>query len=903
MKQPVKRILIISDRAEQRARLERLFQSNGSKHYCVTEAGRGQAGLDLIHDQLQSPFQCVLLREQLADMDAIDVLTQVNRASLDRACAVIMLTDANSAAAPHYLRAGAQDCLNTDDLTADCLYRSVDHAIEREVQMGQSQQDADTLRQNNAQFRMMVEGASEAIVILDQHGNIVLANAQTRKIFGYPDGELPGRHVETLMPVALRDPEDENVQRLFIEPVLPEAGSGLELTGVRKDGTEFPIEVCLGPLETSEGVLVSCVLRDITVRRRVEDELRKSDQQLRFIMDSMPPKIFTASPSGDVDYYNSQCTSFTGLSFEQLRGWGWVQFLHPDDANQHERAWRQALRAQVPFEIESRFRDQHGQYRWHFSRAVPMRGPLGQILMWIGSHTDIHDIKEAEEAMLVSEIRYRRLFEAAKDGILILDFTTGKIVDANPFMTTLLGYSHDAFVGCELWEIGLFGDRAASEAAVKTLQEKGYLRYEHLPLETSDGLRVEVEIVANAYSESDHQVIQCNVRDITERSLMERRLQDQAAELQDQHRRKDEFLAMLSHELRSPLAPIAHAVQLLSLQEGSESRVQQQARNIIERQLGKLQHLVDDLLEVSRITSGRVQLRQDWATAKSIVDGAVETVRSLIEQRRHQLTVVVPDQPLWLHGDSARLEQILVNLLVNAAKYTEEGGHIDLIVSRQANQCQFKVRDNGVGIADTLLPHVFDLFTQAERSLDRSQGGLGIGLALARRLTELHKGTIDVTSEPGKGSEFVVCLPLPHTETEDGPSPARKRTAANAPLKILVVDDTVDTAAAFSMLLRAYGHEVRTAHDGVAAIEANADFTPDVVILDIGLPGLDGYEVAKRIRQQPEGDKVTLIALTGYGQDSDREKSNKAGFNHHMVKPADCNQLLNILATVGHTAK
>jgi len=670
------------------------------------------------------------------------------------------------------------------------------------------------------------------------------------------------------------------------------------LTGIRRDGTEFPIEVTLSPLETNQGVLIFCVVRDATIRKQVEDQLQRSDEQLRFIMDSMPPRIVTTKPNGDVDYCNSQFLSFTGLTFEQIRNWGWQKIVHPDDVEEHVRRWRHAIETRQPFEIESRFRNAAGEYRWHFSRAVPMRHQDGRIEMWIGSHTDVHDIKEARAAMLLSETRYRRLFEAAKDGILILDFTTGKIVDANPFMCELLGYSHEDFVGRELWEIGLFGDKSANEAAVSTLQKDGYLRYEHLPLESSDGRRVEVEIVANAYAEGDHQVIQCNVRDITERSLMEKRLHVQATELSELHQRKDEFLAMLSHELRSPLAPIANAVQLLSLQEGSETRVQQQARHIIERQLGKLQHLVDDLLEVSRITSGRVKLRQEWVTVNSIAEGAVETVRPLLEQRRHELTVSLTETPLWLLGDPVRLEQVIVNLLTNAAKYTEEGGHVWLMVNREKDHCAIRVRDNGDGIAESLLSHVFDLFTQAERSFDRSQGGLGIGLALARRLTELHGGTIEVCSQPGTGSEFIVRLPLPANDSAESLTPARKKTPATRALRILVVDDTVDTANSFSMLLNAHGHETRMAHDGLAAVQIAAEFHPEIALLDIGLPGLDGYEVARRIRRQAGGSDIVLIALTGYGQDSDKQTSSAAGFDHHMVKPAEFGQLLSILATV-----
>ena len=267
----------------------------------------------------------------------------------------------------------------------------------------------------------------------------------------------------------------------------------------------------------------------------------------------------------------------------------------------------------------------------------------------------------------------------------------------------------------------------------------GYIRYEHLPLETNRGLRVEVEVVANAYREDHHKVIQCNIRDITERSRLEKQMQEQAAALADLHRRKDEFLAMLSHELRNPLAPITNAVQLLRLQK-NEDKLQHQACTIIERQVGQLTRLVDDLLEVSRITTGKIHLQQERVALNGIVERAVETTRPLMDQRRHELTVSLSPQPIWLYADAARLEQVVVNLLTNAAKYTADGGHISLAVQQEGDEAVLRVRDTGVGIAPELLPHIFDLFTQAERSLDRSQGGLGIGLCLVQRLVEMHGG-------------------------------------------------------------------------------------------------------------------------------------------------------------------
>jgi PAS domain S-box-containing protein len=495
--------------------------------------------------------------------------------------------------------------------------------------------------------------------------------------------------------------------------------------------------------------------------------------------------------------------------------------------------------------------------------------------------------------------RYRALFDSAKDGILILDFATGRIVDANPFMSELLGYSSEEFSGKELWEIGLFAHRSASEAAVRQLQETGYIRFENLPLESSDGRRVEVEVVGNAYEEGEHSVIQCNIRDITERRRLERTNAEQAKALTDLHDRKDEFLAMLSHELRSPLAPIASAVQILRLQP-NEGENQRQARGIIERQVGRLKHLIDDLLEGSRFTTGKVHLRRARVTLQAVVTPVLDDVRPLMNWGKHEFTVALPPEPIWLDADAARLEQVIVNLLNNAAKYTDEGGKICLTVERDGDEGVVRVRDTGVGIAPELLPQVFDLFTQAERSLDRSAGGLGIGLCLVRRMVELHGGTVEAHSVQGEGSEFVVRLPLmlpvvsPSAEPPSGEPPQLSSNCR----RVLVVDDSVDTAEGLSMLFTASGHVTRLAYDGPTALQEVVGFRPDVVVMDIGLPGLDGYEVARQIRHRLLLPNIVLVAMTGYGQAKDRRLSRDAGFDHHLVKPALFSELQKILATI-----
>jgi PAS domain S-box-containing protein len=368
--------------------------------------------------------------------------------------------------------------------------------------------------------------------------------------------------------------------------------------------------------------------------------------------------------------------------------------------------------------------------------------------------------------------------------------------------------------------------------------------------------------------------------------------------LRDADRRKDEFLAMLAHELRNPLAPIRTAAQIIKLAGSPDSKIQL-AREMIERQVGHLARLVDDLLDVSRITRGKIKLHNDLAELSAIVARGVEASKPLIDARRQHLTLHLPSQPMRVQGDATRLAQVVSNLLDNAAKYTDEGGRIELTLEAKDGKAVVSVRDNGMGISADLLPHVFDLFRQGDRSSDRSQGGLGIGLTLVKSLMELHGGTIDAHSAgPGKGSEFVVKMPLIAAPELDLPAAAdhdrKPRPAISR--RVLVVDDNMDAALSLAMLFEGEGHYVCTTRDGASALEIARTFRPEIVLLDIGLPRMDGYEVAKRLREQPETRDTFLIALTGYGQEEDRRRTAQAGFNAHLTKPADPVVLLQLLA-------
>jgi len=375
-----------------------------------------------------------------------------------------------------------------------------------------------------------------------------------------------------------------------------------------------------------------------------------------------------------------------------------------------------------------------------------------------------------------------------------------------------------------------------------------------------------------------------------------------ADQLADADRRKDAFLAMLAHELRNPLAPLSNALEILRRKCSAHPELER-IQEMMERQLRQLVRLVDDLLEVSRITRGKITLRRQHIDLASVVESAVETSRPLIEAGGHKLTVTLPSTSLVLDADPIRLAQVMANLLNNAAKYTEAGGQIWLSARRERAEAVVSVRDTGVGIAPEMLPHIFDMFTQVDRSTVRSQSGLGIGLALVRSLVMMHGGSVNAASAGlGKGSEFTVRLPLlrgGQVDKSGEGSGAANVTVGATPIRILVVDDNRDAADSIGMILSMQGHDVKIVYDGPSALEAASVHMPSVVLLDIGMPGMDGLEVARRLRARPELEGTIFIALTGWGKDEDRRQSQEAGFQHHLIKPLEPSILQNILATLG----
>jgi PAS domain S-box-containing protein len=517
----------------------------------------------------------------------------------------------------------------------------------------------------------------------------------------------------------------------------------------------------------------------------------------------------------------------------------------------------------------------------------------------------------------VSELRYRRLFEAARDGILILDAATLEITDANPFMTELLGYSHADFLGKELWEIGLFSDKQASQQAFTELQTSGYLRYEDLPLQARDGKLRDVEFVSNVYDEDSRQVIQCNIRDITERkrgeeerTLLLAAAQAARAEADSANGIKDEFLATLSHELRTPLTSILGWSHLLAT--GNLDK-QQTARAIetIARNARAQGRLIDDLLDISRIMTGKLSLDVRAVKLAPLIQAVVDDVLPAAEARNIHLKVDLDSDIEPIFGDADRLQQIVWNLLTNAIKFTPKAGDVQVRLEQNESHVVITVNDSGQGIEPKLLPHIFERFRQADSSNTRSNGGLGLGLSIVRQLVELHRGTVAAESSGEKtGTTFRVMLPL--TRLNHDATVAEKsepKGGLNSPtgqhslngLRILIVDDEPDSRDLVAAILVRVGAEVVCAASANEALDQMERQRFDVLISDIGMPGMNGYELISRVRQltQERGGRIPAAALTAYAGTEDRKRALAAGYDMHIAKPFEATDLMAVAAFLG----
>jgi PAS domain S-box-containing protein len=525
--------------------------------------------------------------------------------------------------------------------------------------------------------------------------------------------------------------------------------------------------------------------------------------------------------------------------------------------------------------------------------AAPIRDAFGNIIGSVLVFRDISERQRGQTALREIERRYRAIGESIDYGVWICD-SAGRNVYASESFLRLVGLTQEEYFSFK-WETRLHPDDAAGTIADwnDCVKRGGRWDHEHR-FKGVDGNWYYVLSRGVPVTDEDG-----NVTSWVGINLDISRLKQVEAELRNDDRRKDEFLATLAHELRNPLAPIVNSLEILKMPSVSPV-LARQAREIVERQVHHLVRLVDDLLDVSRVMRGKIQLRCETVNLATIVARAVETVQPMIEAQGHQLKLSLPRENLLLNADPVRLAQVLSNLLTNAAKYTEPQGHIQLTVRREGQQAVLSVRDDGIGIASDMLPEIFELFVQADHSSTRSQGGLGVGLTLVKNLVEMHGGSVEARSAGlGQGSDFIVCLPsvvesIPAVPVHNVP----QMSDSESKLRLLVVDDNKDAASSLAALLRLQGHDVRIANCGAGALETVVDFKPDLVMLDIGMPEMDGYEVSRRMRKTPGLENTVLAALTGWGQVEDRQRSADAGFDHHLMKPPEPTALEKLLSDV-----
>jgi PAS domain S-box-containing protein len=571
----------------------------------------------------------------------------------------------------------------------------------------------------------------------------------------------------------------------------------------------------------------------------------------------------------------------------------WIELIpHPEDRQRVLDAVQEAIRKKGVFELEHRVIRADGSIGWSHSRAVPMLGTDGEITEWIGMASDITASKTAERSLA----NQRRMYEAILTNTPDLAYVWGldhRFIYANEGLLKMWGRTWKEAIGKTCLELGYEPWHAAMhdreiEQVVATRQP---VRGE-VPFNGTFGRRVyDYLLVPVIGASGEVEAVAGTTRDVTERKQLE-------GSLLDADRRKDEFLATLAHELRNPLAPIVNAVQLLKAESPSGDKVQA-AREIIGRQVNHMVRLVDDLMDVSRITIGQVTLRNERISLRRVLDDALEAVSSAVETGKHRLVVDVPDDALQVEGDPTRLSQVFQNLLDNAAKYTPDGGTIILRAEQRGDRIVVSIRDTGIGISSDAQLRVFELFTRVHPSDRIKTHGLGIGLALAKKLIELHLGDITVRSDgPGTGSEFIVTLPLAAAVPAALPTvnPVASRAPPDNRQRVLVVDDNHDAAESLAMLLELDNCSVQVAFDGLTALEVLENFNPDIALLDIGMPGMDGYELARRIRATRLGGDVVLVALTGWGQADDKKRAAETGFDEHLTKPVDPDLLTRVLS-------
>ncbi|HEV7397002.1 MAG TPA: PAS domain S-box protein [Pyrinomonadaceae bacterium] len=750
----------------------------------------------------------------------------------------------------------------------------------------------------------IVESSDDAIISKSLDGTIQSWNAGAERLFGHVAEQAIGKHISIVIPPERIAEEDDIIASL-------KAGKRIEhfeTERLRSDGKLIKVSLTISPVKDDAGNVTgaSKIVRDITLQRESEErekrlleETVQANAKFRAFFDQGALFAGIMHVDGTILEPNRLSWEGCGYTREQTVGkpfwegpW-WTP--SPSSVEQIKTGSEQAaagetFRAELPYFLAD------GTERIVDVTILPIRDETARVIFLAPTGTDITDRKNAE----ADREKFVTIIESSTDFIGICD------LKGIPFFVNRAGLEMVGLDSVEQARDIPVSDFFFPEDQPRIMNEffsevleKGHgeteVRFRHF--KTGEPRWMEYKVLTLKDAAGEPVALATVSQDVTERKRLENNLRSLAADLSEADRRKDEFLATLAHELRNPLAPIGNMLEVLKRADGDRTTLQQ-ARDTIDRQLGQLVRLVDDLLDINRITHNRLELRRGQVELASVIHQAVEASRPIADAAGHQLRVNLPSEPIYLNADPARLAQIFGNLLNNSFKYTDPGGKISVTAAQSGSEILVSVKDNGSGIPADKIDRIFDMFTQVDRSPERSQGGLGIGLTLVKQLVLMHGGSIEAKSAgEGQGSEFVVKLPILAGATAPLPVvidiPEQTHTR-----RILIVDDNKDSAVSLTMLLTLTGNDAHIAHDGLAALEAVEKYRPEVVLLDIGLPKLNGHEVCRRIRQQPWGKEIVVIALTGWGQEEDRRKSQEAGFDGHLVKPVDYDALVELLSSL-----
>ena len=735
-----------------------------------------------------------------------------------------------------------------------------------------SNANAPALAESESDLADFFEHAAIPLHWVDRNGVILRANRAELDFLGYRPDEYIGHNIaefhadsEALSGILERLKKGDT---LLDEPARMRA----------RDGSVKQVRITSNvKWRNGEFIHTRCITRDVSAAEHVDQLQAQTADYLEGLLEG----FVAYDAQWRMTEMNSAAESLLDRKRSDVLGKTWHQAFPHAVGNPVDEMYQRVMRTRRAERMEYCY--PHYNHRWLEISASPVR--TGGVAVYF---RDISELKRREQA----QARLAALVEASGDPI-ISESMQGVIESWNPAAERLYGYTAEEAIGRPI-DCLIPQDGKTEEHHILERLSRGEVveQFETVRV-TKEGRRLPVSLTASLVRNDRGEVMGAvkSTRDISAHKAAQQ-------ELEDANRYKDEFLAMLAHELRNPLAPISNALQLMRVIDPASTQAVH-ARAIMERQLAHLVRLVDDLMEVSRITRGRIELRREPLLLSSVMLSAVETARPALEARRHNFRIDMPAQAIELDGDFVRLAQVISNLLGNAAKYTDQGGEISLEAQCEGEEAVIRVRDNGIGIEPEMLPRIFDMFAQAPTSQRRSQGGLGIGLALARALVDLHGGRIEASSAGhGKGSQFAVHLPIARVgaNRDAGAGQTYAPGLAGPRRRVLIVDDNVDAAKTLLMVVATMGHEAETAHSGHAALDAVRRKKPDLMLLDISMPGMDGFAVARSIRSQPELSSIRVVALTGFGQQEDRRRSQEAGFDDHLVKPVSTEDLHRLLA-------